>query len=67
MVDILCRDEADGPGSAERYLRTVFFKTDGGSFASHSAGLIGFPTVFATDKSHENLGDPDVDGNGRQS
>jgi hypothetical protein len=37
------------------------FKIDGDSFAVDAVGLIGFPTITATNGSHENLGDTDVD------
>ena len=63
---ILCRDEGDGPGNAEPYLWTVFFKADGETLVVNTDGpaapfLQGVPTVVGTPGNHGNLGTTDVD------
>lgn len=63
---IRCHDEGDGPGNAEPYLWTVFFKADGDSLVVNSSGpvapfLQGAPTVVGTPGNHGNLGTTDVD------
>jgi hypothetical protein len=63
---IRCHDEGDGPGNAEPYLWTVFFKVDGDSLVVNSDGpaapfLQGVPTVVSTPGNHGNLGTGSVD------
>lgn len=63
---IHCHDEGDGPGNAEPYLWTVFFKVDGDTLVVNSDGpvapfLQGTPTVVGTPGNHGNLGTTDVD------
>lgn len=63
---IVCRDEGDGPGNAEPYLWSVFFKLDGETMVVNSDGpappfVQGFPTVAGTPGNHGNLGNTDVD------
>ncbi|MBB3281868.1 hypothetical protein [Mitsuaria sp. BK037] len=63
---VLCRDEGDGPGNAEPYLWTVFFKADGDTLVVNTDGpsppfLQGAPTVVGTPGNHGNLGTTDVD------
>ena len=63
---IYCHDEGDGPGNAEPYLWTVFFKVDGDTLVVNSDGpaapfLQGAPTVIGTPGNHGNLGTTDVD------
>lgn len=66
LVRIHCHDEGDGPGNAEPYLWTVFFKVDGDTLVVNSDGPIapflqGVPTVTGTPGNHGNLGTTDVD------
>ena len=63
---IHCHDEGDGPGNAEPYLWTVFFKVDGDTVVVNSDDignifLQGPPTVVTTPGNHGNLGTSDVD------
>lgn len=63
---IHCHDEGDGPGNAEPYLWTVFFKVDGDTVVVNSDGpaapfVQGPPTVVTTPGNHGNLGTSDVD------
>ncbi|MEO8482788.1 MAG: hypothetical protein ABI634_11295 [Acidobacteriota bacterium] len=63
---IHCHDEGDGPGNAEPYMWTVFFKVDGDTLVVNSDGpvapfLQGAPTVVGTPGNHGNLGTSDVD------
>jgi hypothetical protein len=63
---IVCHDEGDGPGNAEPYLWTVFFKVDGDTVVVNSDDLgniflQGAPTVVTTPGNHGNLGTSDVD------
>lgn len=63
---IHCHDEGDGPGNAEPYLWTVFFKVDGDTVVVNTDDLShvflqGAPTVATTPGNHGNLGTSDVD------
>ena len=63
---IRCYDEGDGPGNAEPYLWTVFFKVDGETLVVNSDGpaapfLQGAPVVVGTPGNHGNLGTSSVD------
>ncbi|PWG61236.1 hypothetical protein [Sediminicurvatus halobius] len=63
---IRCYDEGDGPGNAEPYLWTVFFKADGETLVVNTDGpappfLQGPPTVIGTPGNHGNLGTSSVD------
>lgn len=63
---IVCHDEGDGPGNAEPYLWTVFFKADGETLVVNTDGpaapfVQGAPTVVGTPGNHGNLGTTSVD------
>lgn len=63
LSSIHCRDEADGPGNAEPYLWTIFFKIDGETIR-HTPGqpVLNGNAVFKFGPgSHENLGTHAVD------
>jgi hypothetical protein len=66
LEKIHCHDEGDGPGNAEPFLWTVFWKVDGETVAVNTDGpappfVQGFPTVVGTPGNHGNLGTSDVD------
>jgi hypothetical protein len=61
LRNIHCSDEGDGPGSAEPYLWTVFFKVDGDTVSAESGTLQGTATVLATPGNHGDLGEPGSD------
>ncbi len=65
LQNLRCHDEGDGPGSAEPYLWTVFFKIDGETVAVKLLGgrarLQGAATVVGTPGNQGGLPNDDVD------
>lgn len=63
LKSVYCHDEGDGPGSAEPYLWTVFFKIDGDTtVVDASFALRGTATVIRTPGNRRNLPNRAVDG-----
>ncbi|KAI9768265.1 MAG: hypothetical protein M1839_004159 [Geoglossum umbratile] len=63
---IHCHDEGDGPGNAEPFMWTVFFKVDGETIVVNTSGpdpphLQGPPIVVPTPGNHGDLLNTDVD------
>ncbi|HEV7425312.1 MAG TPA: hypothetical protein VGQ46_03020 [Thermoanaerobaculia bacterium] len=61
LNNIHSSDEGDGPGSAEPFLWTVFFKVDGDTVNAESGTLQGTATVVGTPGNHGDLNTNDVD------
>lgn len=56
ISEIVCHDEADGPGDAEPYLWAVLFKIDGDNYVIAN-GLTGNPWLNTRPGEHGNLHD----------
>lgn len=60
LSSIYCRDEGDGPGDAEPYLWTIFFKIDGQNIHQNGIALAGDAAFSFGVGSHNNLNNHDV-------
>ena len=61
LTNLQCLDEGDGPGNAEPYLWTVFFKIDGSTVSVNSKLMLeGSASVFSTPGNHGDLPNHDV-------
>src|SRR5688500_8051520 len=61
LSHVHCIDEGDGPGDAEPYLWTLFFKIDGQTVVLDALNMKGVITVDRRNGSHGNLQNTDVE------